>query len=1108
MEGPSCGAATRNSGAGSDRGQELLTLCFRTGGRGAGLGALKRCCHSTPHGREVRAQLLEPRSLPTTTNPHRSAAQSGRGPAHVVVQPEAEPPGCLGETAADHIQVQSDVEAQVSQLAESLVKQLHTNRDSRPLHDAMTAGPQLQSLPSSIQEMMRRANHTLRETEIKRQLMPEASPESTKSAPHTLQNQQDQPEYQQGLFQSNQNEFPQPCSDLRQSHQHHPHSIRPRFQQLRSSPVVFQQKPVPSHHSLLHEGQTSESNQALQSQSAVTQQRPVRRSVLEDAGQVLFHVQRRKKVLEDNLETLLNVKNGEILNCQLEALAANRDPTEEVQIKKTVDAWISILDTEVQTCELPTSSAAGKSSQDAVHCRSTGAAASQVRSAGRGKPTRTRDHRAGQRVLQESEQSAVTPKRMGSQREEVDAEVFLTRLYGKLPCEGLRRTLKKSPYPRFSSSASPLSKKPQPRLVESIRGVRLKSRKTQTSLAPPFSSSAGPHPHHRSSSAVYSSSHDLAHFSDAPPHSFPVATAIPLGRPRMDSSKRECAQELTSQHPGPRSARTVHTEQEAAEQQQLADEKAPSSPPQTVDVLEEESQKNQEEEDENILPGDVNHLTSLCSSEEVCEIGEEAMVLDRGHAPASELHDGPALPSGSPFPPHAQNVAPVVGNSQHDVLETRLVEWVKEQLMSRMYFDLQRPPVSDPPLYFAESEEQSRASDIVGAMCSAEAAREDGPQLLVDSNTLVDSELIRLLVNEVLTETVAQVLGQRDASAAEQEPEPGLDVSQSGLVTEGEENLDVAVPTPVPTPLSGGTQSSREATPVTTPPSSEASSPVMESPQLITAPVVISEPVATPNSSSEHHFDKGSPSTAHQAPPPLTWGDPDCPLEEERPEQQLDTDKQQLIMSVTEEEPPVSSPVPPHPPLQPAPLESRLAPPSSSLEDLSSSISSSSNTTVTAETEAALKHISEAEVLIGVKQLGSLLEEEAVSSFSSSLHELQDMDVDSTAFEPVTGHNLLLTLLTKMDQGVAHGGRRLQPEGSWGRKEDEKEEEVSVGEVKPLQAKNPVLQDSTSSSGEISPAAAEREEEEENQEQTQMEDIHLPCVRPLEEWRGSGSHPV
>lgn len=53
-----------------------------------------------------------------------------------------------------------------------------------------------------------------------------------------------------------------------------------------------------------------------------------------------------------------------------------------------------------------------------------------------------------------------------------------------------------------------------------------------------------------------------------------------------------------------------------------------------------------------------------------------------------------------------------------------------------------------------------------------EAAGGAGQQLFVDSNVPVDSELIRHLVNEVLTETVAQILGQRNVSDAGQQPVP------------------------------------------------------------------------------------------------------------------------------------------------------------------------------------------------------------------------------------------------------------------------------------------------------------------------------------------------
>lgn len=122
-----------------------------------------------------------------------------------------------------------------------------------------------------------------------------------------------------------------------------------------------------------------------------------------------------------------------------------------------------------------------------------------------------------------------------------DGESYLTRLYGRAPHQGLRRTLKKSPYLRLSSPGAPPSRRPRPRVVESVRGqrclvsrrfsaascltvcsptgVKVKSCKTQTCLAPPPSSppvrpqpgGAGP-----------------ALITVAPADSPPVAMAIPL----------------------------------------------------------------------------------------------------------------------------------------------------------------------------------------------------------------------------------------------------------------------------------------------------------------------------------------------------------------------------------------------------------------------------------------------------------------------------------------------------------------------------------------------------------------------------------------------------
>lgn len=62
---------------------------------------------------------------------------------------------------------------------------------------------------------------------------------------------------------------------------------------------------------------------------------------------------------------------------------------------------------------------------------------------------------------------------------------------------------------------------------------------------------------------------------------------------------------------------------------------------------------------------------------------------------------------------------------------------------------------------------------------SVEAAGGGGLQLFVDSNVPVDSTLIRQLVEEVLTEQIALMLGYRDAP----EPQPGS-VPRPGLEKE------------------------------------------------------------------------------------------------------------------------------------------------------------------------------------------------------------------------------------------------------------------------------------------------------------------------------------
>ncbi|XP_051253889.1 protein TALPID3 isoform X1 [Dicentrarchus labrax] len=684
------------------------------------------------------------------------------------------------------------------------------------------------------------------------------------------------------------------------------------------------------------------------------------------------------------------------------------------------------------------------------------------RAAGRGSRGQTSGHRP----------EAEPGRRTGGAREqvEVDGESYLTRLYGRAPYEGLRRTLKKSPYLRFSSPASPASRKPRPRLVESVRGVKVKSCKTQTCLAPPLSLSPQRPQRHYIISSSHLTSGDPADLIVTPPDSDFVPMAIPLGRPRMDSSSRcltERQQEVTSPLTAPPISSVVAVDDEASELQSQEAQQlgAGEAPPPAADIIE---RKHEEEEDEeNVFPGtDFLSVADIIQQQEGeeeeeeqqegCVVGEEVLEVDGGPSPPPVLYQGPVFPPQALPALPAQDQASIIGlNLQRDALETRLVEWVEQQLMSRMISEMYRPPPSDPAqndsTNQSESEERSVTSDIV------EAAGGAGLQLFVDSNVSVDSALIRQLVDEVLTEHVALMLGHKDTQ------EPGLEVPKPGPGAHEEEELVPPVPTPVPTPPPSPKPPSRETPPLTTPPPSDPTSLLdQDSPQPITA----AEAVATPTPSPEPAHSAGSPPVVHQAPPPLTWGDAELPLDEERPEEHMDPDTQPLVMSVAEEEPPLSSPLPPPPPSIPAapspsppplprPASSSSSSSSSSSEDSSSSSSSSS--VVTAGTDAALKHISEGELLISVNQLAAMTEEEAVCSFSSSLQELQEMDFDPPSEGQVRGHDLLLTLLTKMEQGVTHThrGERPQPEGSWGRDQEEEEEEVSVGEVRDDRTTNP-----------------------------------------------------
>ncbi|KAM9842569.1 protein TALPID3 [Aulostomus maculatus] len=792
--------------------------------------------------------------------------------------------------------------------------------------------------------------------------------------------------------------------------------------------------------------------QSQQSQCILVQQGFLVPSMLEDASQALHQVRRQKKVLEENLESLLRAKTGELLHCQLETLAANRDSTDQVQIKKTVDAWIETLTKDIQT---------EMSLEETAHFRLADAAMRHPFSTfttevlqqradgsrgithwGSGWPVNTL-RGTGSKIVTGSGNRGPSAGHRPKQRAEPDIGVqqmgkklYLNQLYSGAPHNRMRRTLKKTPYLRFNSSYSLLCRKPCPCVVESVRAVKVKSFKSQTTLDPPLSLSPGLAQSLNNFSYTCMTSGNPSDHTLSPAESYPIHMAIPLCHPKMDSfSSRhvfnEHKLEVTSPLMAPPTI-SVTVVKDAVLEPPSHTEKLDAGgppPPKSVSIDIPERKSEEEEDEEIIIPGNDFLSNTQVVQEEGSVRGEEGVELNGGLSPPSVFYQGPVFPPQGHSALLAQRGSSILHlHERRDTLENQLVEWVEQQLVSRMISERYCPPSPDPtqinPTDQSELEGVSVTSDI-------------------DSNVSVDSQLIRQLVNEVMKETVTQMLGQRNT------PDPGTGVKPviHGL-PEHEEEVPLG-PTPVLTPSESPAPPVRESTSLETPPSSEPINLLSEnSPHHITAPG--SEIVVTPTTSQEPTPSAGSPPAVYQTLSPFIW-DAELPLDKERLQEHVETHTQSLVMSTAVEEPPLSS-LPPRPvQSSPPPLTAgpRLA--SSFSEDSTSSTCSSA---VTAGTSGVLKPISEGELFTSADQLAAMTEEQGFSSLSNSLLEMQDMDFQDFDY-PIEGQvrseNILLTLLTKMEQGITQRRQRPQPEGAGG----EDEEDLSVGEVRDSWTKKP-----------------------------------------------------
>uniref|UniRef100_A0A8C1GJB4 Si:ch211-185a18.2 n=1 Tax=Cyprinus carpio TaxID=7962 RepID=A0A8C1GJB4_CYPCA len=811
-------------------------------------------------------------------------------------------------------------------------------------------------------------------------------------------------------------------------------------------------------------------------------------SMFEDAGLVLRQVRQSKKVLEENLETILRATDGEVLHTQLEALSKNRDVREELRIKKTVDAWINTLSKDIQD-EL-----ARESSERFVE-RSDAAVSKVVQGRGGGETSaadkktslRSSVRAQAENTLAHSKPPALSVRtRPEGKRESAqpvvlksqDDQEYLARLYGKALYDGHRRTLKKSPYLRFNSPT--LKSKPQrPKVVEAVKGVKMKSSKTQTSqfvdvVPAPQSSVSEPH-------FLFSPSDPAQQQQPGSPlRGYLIPMAIPLGKPRVDSQAPVPSRVIISDKPATvitsfppitvpdpkpapaiRKPNTILLEVQSKPKKRtpqlqiqvqpgvniesgLCSRPASSTPlipaetilppPSTHAAKELHAGEDQEE---NIFPGTSFLSVADISQETHGGLPDSPIELNGLPSPPAALYHGPAFP---PQPSHSTPLTePILSTiQQRETLENRLVDWVEQQMMARVItgmFPVQIDPASQ------SEPENSVTSDIV------EAAGGGGLQLFVDTGVPVDSELIRQCVNEVLAETVAVMLGQRETQS-----EPAAPVQTQGAQKATE------VPTPAPTPEPS---SKDPPSPVRTPDLSEHLSTALspkEKPKGSASPGPDSIPVGTPTTTpipSPTRVATPSPPPANQSPDSASlqnhpWGQTELPLEEEQPHsERQEQPSAPVVMSVAQEDDEEESVTHPSSPLPSKPTT--LPPPLPPVKESSSS----SSVTVT-ETETAARHISEGELLLTHGQMAAVrvLEEEGVllpnlmTSLNGSLHGVQDMDYDLPSEGQVIGapripahHDPILSLLARMESGPV--SQSQQPQKWW---EEESSGEVSEGQ--------------------------------------------------------------
>uniref|UniRef100_A0A8D2AMJ9 KIAA0586 n=1 Tax=Sciurus vulgaris TaxID=55149 RepID=A0A8D2AMJ9_SCIVU len=839
------------------------------------------------------------------------------------------------------------------------------------------------------------------------------------------------------------------------------------------------------------------------------------RSVLKDAEKILRGVQNNKKVLEENLEAIIRAKDGAAMYSFINALSTNREMSEKIRIKKIVDEWIKTISAEIQDelarkdHEKRRSDLKNQRTKKAQNMSKDIKANTQDKTVNRSIIPRQHSQKQTEERFRSPPVRSTPASGVQKERKEghlksttmIQDEDYMLQIYGKPVYQGHRSTLKKGPYLRFNSP-SPKSKPQRPKVIERVKGTKVKSIRTQTDFYATKSVKTDSKmrrpitaPPHGDQQFVFSPSREMPTLSGTlEGHLIPMA--ILLGQTQSNSdSVRPTGVIVNKPHPVtvttsiPPSSRKVETgvkkaniavvemKSEKKDPPQLSVQVLPNvdidsisncsadggsplqSPreaplPQLQTWIQTPEFMKVDEEDVKFPGSNFDEVIDVVQDEEKCdeisESSEPLLEFNRSVQVASTKYNGP------PFPPVVSSFQPTTDIldkviERKETLENSLIQWVEQEIMSRIIsglFPIQQQARLNASVSVSEASEPLNSDIVEGTSCGA-------LQLFVDAGVPVNSDMISQFVNEALAETIAVLLGDREAK--KQDP---VGASFSGDVLSKETCFPARVCTPVatpqPTPPHSPSSPPKDHVLVKTPDSSPCDSdgdvalPVKdvfaEKGNAIPAMMLVNTPTVTPVTSpppaaaltptlSEISIDKLKISSPEL---PKPWGDGDLPLDEENPNSLLEgfLHPRAIVMSVAKDEEPESmdfpaQPAPPEPvPITPFPAGTKAPSPLQMPSSGSSTLESTLSITVT-ETETLDRPISEGEILFSCdpkltpKSLGAggICLTNLNDSLSSTLQDALEMEDDPPSEGQVMRMphkklraDAILSLLTKQNQ--------------------------------------------------------------------------------------------